>query len=180
VSRHTDPRWYVVSTYSHAEHSVTAAIQARGFQTYLPMVAVRRVGHRGPWRSKVFIVEIPLFPSYCFVAFNRYSDQWGPICATRGVFRLLMDGDNTPQPCQEGAVEALQATESQRAIIPPPAATLAPGTAVGLSRGVWRGHRAVVKATHAGRAVVTVMLFGHIQDVHVATADLTPAADLAA
>jgi hypothetical protein len=43
-----------------------------------------------------------------------------------------------------------------------------------------RGHRGVLVSTHAERAVVSLLLFGALQAVHVAAHDLTPAADLAA
>jgi transcription antitermination factor NusG len=165
-------RWFAVSTYPQAERRAIQNLAQAGYATYLPLVAVRRRDR--VLRSLVHLVEIPLFASYAFVRFDRAKDPWWPIIRTPGVYALLMDeAAQKPIPVTEGAVEVLQATEAQRALIPPPTATLAPGTAVKVLAGFFKGCQAVVKAAFHPKVRVTLMVLGGLRDVTLDLGDVS-------
>lgn len=51
----------------------------------------------------------PLFPNYLFLQLDPSRDRWSAINSTRGVVRLIMLADGTPQPIPIGIVETLRA-----------------------------------------------------------------------
>jgi transcription antitermination factor NusG len=174
--RHGGTRWFVVRCIPRLEPVAVAGIAEQNFPTFLPLVATTR-WNRHAHRQRVTVLE-PLFKTYGFAAFDRDQDPWPVIQRTRGVLSLILDGMK-PAPVQEGAVEALQAGEALRRCHPTgDAATLAPGSAVAVRCGPFSGHRGQLVAAHRDRAVVTLLLFGRLQDVHVAVADLVSAGEI--
>jgi transcription antitermination factor NusG len=145
-----------------AEQQAVDGIREQGFWTYLPLIAATR-------RDRY--VEIPLFPGYGFAAFDRDADPWGAINYTRGVMGLISSAGK-PTACPPGAVEALMAGEGARRSQTPCAGILRPLEAVSVVAGPFRGHPGQVVAVNGARAVVTLMAFGGLINVHVAVADL--------
>jgi transcriptional antiterminator RfaH len=169
-SRH-GPRWFVATTHDPAVADTNLANQH--FEAWFPTIAVRRRDPRGRWD----VVPRPLFgPSYIFVRFNPAADPWGVILSTYGVRSIIMFELGIPAPCQEGAVEALQAGEEARRLLThQPDETLRALSSCQVVAGPFRGHRGQVVAVNGGRVVVTLMIFGRLQDVHVAASCLEAA-----
>src|SRR5580765_2304489 len=86
-SRPPGPRWHVVATHSQAERRATYNLSQQGYETYLPLVTVRR--RDAAIRSLLHRVEVPLFAGYAFVRFDATRDPWRPITNTPGVYSLL-------------------------------------------------------------------------------------------
>jgi transcription antitermination factor NusG len=97
-------RWYVIRAHQQGESLAVRGLAEQGYRTYLPLLMVRR-------RDR--LVVVPLFGGYAFVAFDRARDPWETVANTRGVLALLNCG-GIPTPCENGAVERLQASEAAR------------------------------------------------------------------
>jgi transcription elongation factor/antiterminator RfaH len=96
-------RWYVVHTQPHAEERAILNLKRQGFHIYCPRIR-KTVRHA---RKKVSVLA-PLFPNYLFVRLNVERDGWRCINGTRGVLRLVAQGD-VPHPVPAGVVESLHA-----------------------------------------------------------------------
>lgn len=60
-----EARWYACYTRARAEKRVAQLLQERGFESYLPLIALER-----QWKDRKKIVPFPLFPSYVFGHFT--------------------------------------------------------------------------------------------------------------
>jgi transcriptional antiterminator RfaH len=95
-------RWYVARTQPHAESRAKANLEKQGFLTFCPRFRKSRRHAR-----RLESVVVPLFPNYLFVQLDLSRDRWRAINGTRGVARMIMQGD-LPQAVAPGVVEALQ------------------------------------------------------------------------
>jgi transcription antitermination factor NusG len=120
----------------------------------------------------------PLFLGYLFVLLDLAADPWIPITHLPGVRRFIADGAMRPLPCHPGAVEALLAGEASRRTFTPPSASLRRHDACQVADGPWRGHPATVVAISGSRAVVSVMVFGRLQDVHMPLTSIVPVGEI--
>jgi transcription antitermination factor NusG len=167
-------RWFVLCTHPSSETWADANVTDRGYTTFLPMLAVRCRNRRGVLTDSLK----PLFSGYLFVLLDLAADPWIPITHLPGVRRFIADGASRPTPCHPGAVEALQAGEASRRTFTPPSASLRRHDACQAVSGPWRGFPGTVVAISGSRAVVSVMLFGRLQDVHMPVASLVPAGEI--
>jgi transcription antitermination factor NusG len=118
------------------------------------------------------LVDVPLFTSYIFVAVPL--TQWGPICHTLGIKRLLMSGEK-PYTLTEAAQSALQAVEALAATTGSNWA--APGAPCSLAAGAFRGHEAVITAVDGDKAQIAMLAFGELRTVVVALSAIRPRGD---
>jgi transcriptional antiterminator RfaH len=95
-------RWYVVHTQPHAETRAILHLERQGYLIFCPRTRKTMRHARKATRTLA-----PLFPNYLFVRLDVARDQWRSVNGTRGVVRLIMQGE-TPQPVPRGIVEALQ------------------------------------------------------------------------
>jgi len=76
--------WFCAETHHAQEGRATEELQKQSFLAFLPMVWERRTKNR-----KIIRVEVPMFPGYVFVRFDRVTDPWPDITNTRGIRCLL-------------------------------------------------------------------------------------------
>ena len=95
-------RWFVVHAQPRNEMRAVANLNRQGFQTFCPCVR-----HTVRHARKSTLTLVPLFPGYVFVQVDVSVDQWRSINGTRGVIRLITNGDD-PVPVPVGIVEDLQ------------------------------------------------------------------------
>lgn len=120
--------WYAVHTQPACEARASMHLAAQGYTIFCPS-SHKTVRHARKSTSKL----APLFPGYLFVSLDLSRDRWRSINGTRGVMRLLTQGE-VPQAVPAGIVEALQArTDSQGALALPP--TLSVGQRVCIMEG---------------------------------------------
>jgi transcription antitermination factor NusG len=161
--------WAVVQSYPQAERWANTNLTGRGYQTYLPLIAIRRRDRAVPtlWHT----TERPLFTGYLFVAIG--TGQWTPIRYCPGVLRLIVSGGK-PNMAPAGAVEAIQAGEASRRTLTPPGELWAPGAACVARHGALAGHPGVVVSVSGSEARVAFMLFGALRNVRVPISSLVP------
>jgi transcriptional antiterminator RfaH len=154
-------RWAVCQTHPQAERWAFLNLERQGYTAFLPMHLVLR---RDPvLRTLTRRVLAPLYVGYLFV---QPGTHWGPIQHSRGVSKLLMNGER-PQLCSPGAVEALERSEASRRSPPAESALYAPGEAVSLATGSLSGHHGVIVRTTASHAVVALLLMGRLVEASV-------------
>jgi transcriptional antiterminator RfaH len=103
AGENADERWYVVHTQPNAEGIAIAHLEGQGYRAFCPRYC-KTVRHA----RKTKRVLAPLFPNYLFLRLDVRRDQWRSVNGTRGVVRLIMQGE-TPPPVPRGIVEVLQA-----------------------------------------------------------------------
>lgn len=96
-------RWYVAYTQPRAEGRAMVHLKRQGYHVFCPRY-LKNVRHARKTKN----VPSPLFPNYLFLRLDISRDQWRAVNGTRGVVRLIMNGD-TPQPLPKGIIEDLQA-----------------------------------------------------------------------
>jgi transcriptional antiterminator RfaH len=149
-------RWHAAQTHPQAERWAEANLKQQGFETCLPMVTERRPDRVTP--SMVHLVEVPLFPRYVFVKFDRNRTPWGCILSTRGVATLLCLTPHCPTPIRPGVVERLIATADERRIIKRD--VIQEGQAVKIIAGPFADHEGVCLWSSEERVEVMMTCFG--------------------
>lgn len=159
------PTWACVHTHPQAENWAESNLQAKGYRTWLPLVAVRRRDR--VVRSMWHIVPVPAFSRYVFVQHAK-GEPFTPIRYTEGIASLLsMDG--FPLHASGEAVEALRAVLAaggyQAADKPP----YPPGTALRWRHGAYDGLDAIAVRSNATRTTVAVVMLGALRHITVPT-----------
>ena len=103
TNRNIGERWYAVQSRPHQENRAIFHLEEQGYRSVCPRLR-RTVRHA----RKTTQVLAPLFPGYFFVPLDLTRDPWRAINGTRGVVRLVMNGDR-PSPMPQGIVAALKA-----------------------------------------------------------------------
>ena len=155
-------RWLVVVTKPHAERWAASNLSRCGYETYLPLVLVRRrdAALHTLWRHAL----IPLFARYLFV--RHGADPSQPIYATPGV-QCLLRNEAGLQYARAGDVEALQAGEAARCALPPPTPGVRPGDALQFGRGPFAGMDCLVLTVSGRNALVQTMTPAGLRKVRV-------------
>jgi transcription elongation factor/antiterminator RfaH len=96
-------RWYVAQTQPRAESRAIIHLERQGYHVFCPRYR-KTVRHARKAKS----VLAPLFPNYLFLRLDAAHDAWRAVNSTRGVMRLISQGE-TPAPLPRGSVEDLLA-----------------------------------------------------------------------
>ena len=161
-------RWFVVHAQPKNEMRAVANLNRQGFQTFCPCVR-----HTVRHARKSTLVLQPLFPGYVFVRIDVSVDQWRSINGTRGVIRLITNGDD-PVPVPVGIVE-----DMQRRISPDGAmdwtSSLKIGDQVKISDGPFAAFIGTLEKLDAsGRVRVLLDLLGRSVTVSLRAETITP------
>jgi transcriptional antiterminator NusG len=95
--------WYAIWTRSHCERLVAQQLSAKGFQPFLPEMAVRT---RKPEQTPV--VQRPMFPGYLFLKHSMEKWSYLEILKARGVVRILEGGWNRLTPINDEEMQAIE------------------------------------------------------------------------
>jgi transcription elongation factor/antiterminator RfaH len=104
-------RWYVVHTQPHAEDRAIENLERQGFTIFCPRYS-RTIRHA----RKAAQYRAALFPSYLFIRLDPARDRWRSVNGSRGVVRLLSQGD-VPVPVPDDVVEQLLARMDEHSCI---------------------------------------------------------------
>jgi transcription antitermination factor NusG len=142
--------WYAITVRPNAESTVTAALGAKGYQTFLPTYRVR-----SQWSDRVKELRQPLFPRYTFCRFDFY--QRLPIVTTIGVVAVVGFGKE-PVAVTESEIESVRVLlDSGLPVSPWP--FLREGQRVSVVRGPLTGAEGVfLRYSHNSRLVVSISL----------------------
>jgi transcription termination/antitermination protein NusG len=95
--------WYAIWTRSHCERLVAQQLTAKGFQPFLPEMAVRA---RKP--ETAASVQRPMFPGYLFLKHSMEKRSYIEILKARGVVRILEGGWNRLTPIDDEEMLAVE------------------------------------------------------------------------
>ena len=93
--------WYALRIRSQYERAVAAHLQARGYESFLPLYTCQR-----RWSDRFKEINLPLFPGYIFCRFNSLDRR--PVLSVPGVVYVLGVG-KIPVPIDETEIAAIQA-----------------------------------------------------------------------
>ncbi len=86
--------WYAVYTHVNCERQVAVALEAQGFDVYLPLLR--------QWdRRQGTLVWKPAFPRYVFIHCCLTPSEWRVVKKTRGVIQFVGMERPTPIPPEE-------------------------------------------------------------------------------
>ena len=101
-------QWYAIQTRYRCERKVTAQLQFRGLETFLPMLVETH-----NWSDRRKRVGIPLFSGYTFARFDPSSRLRKDLLSTGGVIGVIsFGGEATPIPAKQ--IDDLQLLLAQR------------------------------------------------------------------
>lgn len=108
------PRWYALWTQSHCERRVCEQLTAKGFQAFLPRIAVwsRRAGVRHR-------IQVPMFPGYLFLRHAMDKASCIEVLKTRGLVRILGERWDRLAEVPDREIEAIQALLRARVPVAP-------------------------------------------------------------
>jgi transcriptional antiterminator RfaH len=166
------PYWAVIRSVPNHERLAAEGVALAGFETFIPRV---RVKNGARWRTT------PLFGCYFFV---RVVDRWRILERTIGVLHVIKFG-GAPAKCPDAEIAALLERSDPDGIVrlPPrlpsrPSSAplgLAPGTAVAITDGPFRGLSGVYAGMSAReRELVLLNVLGAQRPVEVAAGLLAP------
>lgn len=93
-------KWFALYTKPRFEKKACEDLKSKGFESYLPTYKTLR-----QWSDRKKMVELPLFPSYCFVNINP-SDYHEPLQA-QGIIKYVWF-ENKPMPIPEKEIESIK------------------------------------------------------------------------
>jgi transcription antitermination factor NusG len=116
----SQPKWYVASTRRDCEQSAREALDANGFESFLP---VKERWRNGPDMNMRYLFKEPIFPGYVFV--HHCMDRWSylGICRSRGVTDLLgpsWDSLSVVPDHEVAAIHGLQRSRLPHCLYPYP------------------------------------------------------------
>jgi transcription antitermination factor NusG len=101
-------QWYAIQTRYRFERKVTAQLQLKGLQTFLPLL---EEFHK--WSDRSQPVYIPLFSGYTFVRLDLSAGLRMDLLQTNGVIGFItFGGETTPIPVKQ--IDDLQMLLSQK------------------------------------------------------------------
>lgn len=157
-------RWYVATTKSNCEMLADRELRKQGFRSFSPRVRERQVVRR-KFSEGVRHVVRPYFPNYIFVNFDQDRDRWSPIKSTKGITRLISQGELLV-PVRRGVIEALVESSGDENFliderVDEVIRQLCPGDQVRIVAGAFSGFEGSVESLVKGdRVRVMLQVFG--------------------
>jgi transcription antitermination factor NusG len=142
--------WFALRVKPRMESLTAVALDAKGFEQFLPLQTVRR-----RWSDRVKTSEAPLFAGYVFCRFDPLKRL--PILTTPGVSSIVGFGLN-PTPVADEEISSLQ-TVMRSGFFAAPCPFIKAGQKVRIDVGPLRGTEGIViNVKNATRLVVSVNL----------------------
>jgi len=164
-------RWYVLWTRSHFEQQVHNQLAAKGFDLFLPMMAVwsRRNGvrHRA---------SVPMFPGYLFFHHTMDSKSYIELRKARGLVKILGESWDHLAAVPESEIMAIQRVHGAGVSVQP-YPYLREGQRVRITEGLLAGAEGILLRTkqNKGLFVVSVNLLQRSVAVEIDCTLVAPA-----
>lgn len=152
------PVWCVIAFWGNAEVSATTELSRIGYDTYLPMVAIRRQDPvvKSMWHT----VRVPYLPGYGFIRITQ-SQSREPIQAVRGIRDVLRRPDGKAAWVRDGIVDRMRDGDEDRLELPKEhGPRLVAKAVVRISVGAFAGHTGTVVECDGIKTMVEVLIFG--------------------
>jgi len=147
-----DARWHVLWTRSHFEQQVHDQLAAKGFDLFLPMMAVwsRRNGvrHRA---------SVPMFPGYLFFHHTMDSSSYIELRKARGLVKILGDSWDRLAVVPESEIMAIQRVHGAGLSVQP-YPYLREGQRVRITQGLLAGAEGILLKTKPNKGLLVVSI----------------------
>jgi len=162
----TDALWYAVRVRSNFERNVSAVLDYKGVEQFVPTYRSRRV-----WADRIKTLDLPLFPGYVFCRIPL--DERNLVVTTEGVVGLVSCG-RTPIPVSDGEIEAIRTVvQSQSQAEPWPFLKI--GQTVRICHGSLSGVEGIlIRVKNSWRLVISVSLLERSVAVEIDAAFVSP------
>lgn len=124
-------KWFALYTKPRFEKKAYEDLSNKGFDSFLPTYKTLR-----QWSDRKKMVELPLFPSYCFVNINP-DNYLGPLKAN-GVLKYVWF-NNKPVPIPDKEIESIKILCGSQLPLELSPIDFAPGQKVVISQGALCG-----------------------------------------
>jgi transcription termination/antitermination protein NusG len=101
--------WFALATRSRHEKKVLALLEAKGIETFLPLLSQL---HR--WSDRKKLVRVPLFPGYLFVRLDGTVETRGRALEARGIVGFVGSGGRG-LPIPDKQIEDIQTVLASQA-----------------------------------------------------------------
>ena len=146
-------RWYVAQLKAGRERVAIRGLGEQGFESYYPQMQTSR-DRKGRW------VDAPeaVFPSYLFLRSQPDAARWRAVNGTRGVIRLLGNGE--PSAIRDGEIEQLMEREAAGQLCHSRRRQIRQGDTVEFKCGSFVGLTGVCQWTKRERIGVLLQMLG--------------------
>lgn len=156
-------RWCVYASWGQAETSSASDLTRHGYETYCPLVAIRRRDRVIP--SMWHTVREPYFPGYVFIRLTQTQSR-EPINATRGVREVLRRPDGQAAWVPDSLIEKIRGGDEKRLVLPKAHAPILPvRTLVRVIDGAFTSFPGTVIECDGVKTCVGVEIFGRVTPV---------------
>lgn len=162
-----EKRWYALRTRARHEKQVRDRLRAiAAVEPLLPTVV-----RLSRWKDRRKMIEVPLFPGYCFAWFAQPSGR--AVRCTPGVVQIVGNGGR-PEPIPEEEIAAIRALMASK--LPYDAHPyLKEGMPVRVVRGPLEGMQGILlRKQRAYRLVIAVHLVQQAASVEIDASDVAP------
>jgi len=160
-------QWYAVRVRSNYETNVSALLENKGVERFLPTYRSRR-----KWSDRVKTLDLPLFPGYVFCRIPL--EERNIVLTTGGVVDIVSVG-RVPAPISEEEIEAIRTVVQSRAHAEP-WPFLKIGQKVKINGGAMSGVEGIlVRVKNSWRLIISVTLLERSVAVEIDAAYVSPA-----
>ena len=159
--------WYLIHTKPRQEQRALINLAQQGYQCYLPMITLEKLG-----RGRLNLVEEPLFPRYLFICLDnsRHGQNWAPIRSTIGVSGMVTFG-STPAKIDAGLIAFLH--NQQEVLNETPERLFQKGEVLLVSDGPFSGLEAIYQMPSGdNRAMILIEFMGKSAQMQIAPSNL--------
>jgi len=162
----TPLHWYAVRVRSNYEANVSAVLEHKGVERFLPTYRSRR-----KWSDRIKTLDLPLFPGYVFCRIPL--EQRNLVLTTGGVVDIVSVG-RIPAPLSEQEIEAVRTVVSAKAHAEP-WPFLKIGEKVRINGGSLSGIEGIlIRVKNSWRLVISVTLLERSVAVEIDAAYVSP------
>jgi len=143
--------WYLIHSKPRQEVSAREQLQRQGYETYLPIIPVRRKK-----RGRTVSENGPMFPRYLFIHLSDKTDDWGPIRSTIGVANLVRFA-HSPARVPDNLIAALKQREDSAGVQIQVKTGFEPGDKVRIEEGPFEGYEAIFQAHTSNDRIILLL-----------------------
>jgi transcription antitermination factor NusG len=152
--------WYGIRVRSKCEKLVSATLEGKGYEAFLPLYRAGRV-----WSDRSKELDLPLFPGYTFCRLDVQS-RLMPVFTTPGVISIVGAG-RTPVPISTSELDTVRAV-IKSGLLALPWPSLIAGTRVFIERGPLAGVEGMIlKTDKRWRLLVSISLLQRAVSVEI-------------
>lgn len=170
--RMEEPQWACVHTHPQAEHWANSNLRQRGYETWLPLVPIRRRDRavRTMWHT----VQVPAFSRYVLLL-HQPGSPWTPIRYAEGVDDLVRMGAEPAYASREAIEAVRKALETSLHTDGVVREGFRPGQALRWSAGALNGCDAIALRNDGnGRTRISIVMLGALREITACNHQLIP------